>query len=263
MSRSSSGLSRLIPDMNAEVVVYCANYGCPASIEAGKTLKRLGYTNVHDFKGGMKEWLDRKYTVEGYKARAAANSSVCAGRLCGAPPIRPASSLLATGLICRPNRVNRRSTNPSPSRQGIPFYCSRRTMSPFEIIMLVCFGAAWPFSIVKAYRSRENGGKSLLFLIVIFIGYLAGTANKLSYKPDGVRLPLFLNGVMVAMDIAIHFRNRQFAAQPDRGFSGRIAPRTRFAERIREQLVADLLYVGIVIAFFALTIAGVKALDRI
>ena len=63
--------SRLIPDMNAEVVVYCANYKCPASIEAGKTLKRLGYTNVHDFKGGMKEWLDRKYTVEGHKAKAA------------------------------------------------------------------------------------------------------------------------------------------------------------------------------------------------
>ena len=62
---------RLIPDMNAEVVVYCANYSCPASIEAGKTLKRLGYTNVHDFKGGMKEWLDRKYVVEGYKAKAA------------------------------------------------------------------------------------------------------------------------------------------------------------------------------------------------
>jgi rhodanese-related sulfurtransferase len=62
---------RLIPDLNAEVVVYCANYKCPASIEAGKTLKRLGYTNVHDFKGGMKEWLARKYTIEGYKAKAA------------------------------------------------------------------------------------------------------------------------------------------------------------------------------------------------
>jgi rhodanese-related sulfurtransferase len=64
--------SRVIPDLNAEVVVYCASYSCPASIEAAKTLKRLGYTNVHDFKGGMKEWVDRKYAVEGYKAKAAA-----------------------------------------------------------------------------------------------------------------------------------------------------------------------------------------------
>jgi rhodanese-related sulfurtransferase len=60
--------SRVIPDMNAEVVVYCASYSCPASVEAGKTVKKLGCTNVHDFKGGMKEWMGRKYAVEGYKA---------------------------------------------------------------------------------------------------------------------------------------------------------------------------------------------------
>jgi rhodanese-related sulfurtransferase len=63
--------SGVIPDMSAEVVVFCASYSCPASIEAARTLKRLGYTNVHDFKGGMKEWMDRKYPVEGYKARGA------------------------------------------------------------------------------------------------------------------------------------------------------------------------------------------------
>jgi len=61
--------SRVIPDMNAEVVVYCASYSCPASVEAGKALRRLGYTNVHDFKGGMKEWIAGKYAVEGYKAK--------------------------------------------------------------------------------------------------------------------------------------------------------------------------------------------------
>jgi len=94
------------------------------------------------------------------------------------------------------------------------------SLSPFEIIMLVCFGAAWPFSIVKAYRSRENGGKSLLFLIVIFIGYAAGTAHKIWYKPDGVVYLYILNGIMVAVDIAIHFRNRQFAAQPEEDFQG-------------------------------------------
>ena len=43
-------------------------------------------------------------------------------------------------------------------------------MSIFEIIMLVCFGAAWPFSIYRSYKSRENSGKSIAFLIVVFIG---------------------------------------------------------------------------------------------
>ena len=93
-------------------------------------------------------------------------------------------------------------------------------MSPFEIIMLVCFGAAWPFSIMKAYRSRENGGKSLLFLIVIFVGYLAGTVHKVWYRPDAVVYLYILNGIMVAVDIAIHLRNRQFGPQPEEEVEG-------------------------------------------
>ena len=138
-------------------------------------------------------------------------------------------------------------------------------MSPFEIIMLVCFGAAWPFSIVKAYRSRENGGKSLLFLIVIFIGYLAGTANKLWYKPDASpsRLPLYSERHHGRGGHRDPFPQPAIRRAARQGFSGRIAPRRPVRREDKEQLVADLLYVGIVIAFFAVTIAGLKALDRI
>jgi len=39
-------------------------------------------------------------------------------------------------------------------------------MSMFEIIMLVCFGAAWPFSIYKSYTSRSNAGKSIFFYLL-------------------------------------------------------------------------------------------------
>jgi hypothetical protein len=93
-------------------------------------------------------------------------------------------------------------------------------MSVFEIIMLICFGAAWPFSIAKAYRSRANSGKSLIFLALILIGYVSGTAHKLLYKPDGVVYLYMLNGLMVAVDIAVHFRNRQFAPQPEEDLQG-------------------------------------------
>jgi hypothetical protein len=93
-------------------------------------------------------------------------------------------------------------------------------MSVFEIVMLICFGAAWPFSIAKAYRSRANSGKSLIFLILILIGYVSGTTHKLLYKPDRVVFLYMLNGLMVAADIAIHFRNREFAAQPDEELQG-------------------------------------------
>ena len=59
-------------------------------------------------------------------------------------------------------------------------------MSPFEILMLVCFGAAWPFSIYKSWRSREVAGKSVVFLFVIFAGYVSGAVHKVFYSFDTV-----------------------------------------------------------------------------
>ena len=86
-------------------------------------------------------------------------------------------------------------------------------MSIFEIIMLVCFGAAWPLSIARSYRSRTNAGKSLLFLYVIFIGYIAGTLHKLFYNHDNVIFLYMINGVMVFTDILIYYRNRALTVQ--------------------------------------------------
>jgi hypothetical protein len=82
-------------------------------------------------------------------------------------------------------------------------------MSIFEIIMLVCFGAAWPFSIYRSYRSRATGGKSVFFLIVILVGYVAGIANKLFYRFDNVVYLYVLNFAMVSVDTALWFRNRK------------------------------------------------------
>ena len=81
-------------------------------------------------------------------------------------------------------------------------------MSPFEILMLVCFGAAWPFSIYKSWRSREVAGKSVLFLVVIFLGYVSGTIHKIFYNFDYVIVLYVLNGVMVFIDIMLYYRNR-------------------------------------------------------
>lgn len=83
-------------------------------------------------------------------------------------------------------------------------------MSIFEIIMLACFGMAWPFSIYKSYKSRETSGKSVWFLIVIVIGYIAGIINKLLYNPDAVVYLYALNMVMVSADIALYFRNKRY-----------------------------------------------------
>ncbi len=82
-------------------------------------------------------------------------------------------------------------------------------MSVFEILMLLCFGLAWPFSIYKSYTSKQTQGKSVLFLMVLVIGYLSGIIHKLLYSRDWVVFMYLLNLLMVSTDITLFFRNRR------------------------------------------------------
>ena len=47
-----------------------------------------------------------------------------------------------------------------------------------EILMVVSFGASWPINAVKAYRAATAKSTSLLFLLLIFFGYICGIASK-------------------------------------------------------------------------------------
>ena len=49
----------------------------------------------------------------------------------------------------------------------------------FEIGMILCFGASWPLNVIKSYKTRTTKGKSLPFLLLIFVGYIAGITSKL------------------------------------------------------------------------------------
>jgi hypothetical protein len=82
--------------------------------------------------------------------------------------------------------------------------------SVFEIIMLICFGAAWPFALYRSFRARTAKGKSPLFLSLIIIGYIAGIIHKILYNPDFVIYLYSLNGVMVSADLLLYFRNRRY-----------------------------------------------------
>jgi len=82
-------------------------------------------------------------------------------------------------------------------------------MSIFEIIMLICFGLAWPTSIYKSYKSKSTKGKSLNFLLIILIGYLAGIIHKVVYNFDFVTILYVLNFIMVSIDVMFFFRNRK------------------------------------------------------
>jgi hypothetical protein len=80
-------------------------------------------------------------------------------------------------------------------------------MSVFEITMLLCFGFAWPFSIVKSYQARSNNGKSIIFLLIVVTGYLAGILHKVFYNYDNVIWFYVMDMMMVLTDMAIYIRN--------------------------------------------------------
>jgi len=81
-------------------------------------------------------------------------------------------------------------------------------MSVFELTMLVCFGISWPFSVYKSFKSRSTRGKSLVFLVAIWIGYVAGIAHKLIYSRDAVLWVYVFNLTMVSLDLCLFMINR-------------------------------------------------------
>lgn len=96
-------------------------------------------------------------------------------------------------------------------------------MSVFEITMLVCFGAAWPVSIYKSLRTRAVAGKSLFFLLIVFVGYVAGILHKIIFQYDLVIFLYALNALMVGIDIVLYLRNRLYHVRKSLAEAGRPA----------------------------------------
>ena len=78
-----------------------------------------------------------------------------------------------------------------------------------ETIMLICFGAAWPFSIIKSWKARTAKGKSIGFLLVILVGYVAGISKVILSDGLGgfLLIPYSINFIMVSCDVCLYFRN--------------------------------------------------------
>ena len=55
---------RLLPDRDAEIVVYCANMPCRNSTIAAERLAQLGYTHVRDYKEGKEDWAKAGFALE-------------------------------------------------------------------------------------------------------------------------------------------------------------------------------------------------------
>ena len=84
-----------------------------------------------------------------------------------------------------------------------------------EVTMIVSFGFSWPLNVLKSYRARTTKGKSLLFLCLIFFGYIAGIASKFinpaymaSFGEKWYVVCFYiLNLIMVGCDLCLYYRN--------------------------------------------------------
>lgn len=79
-------------------------------------------------------------------------------------------------------------------------------MSIFEAGMMICFGASWPFQVVKTYKTKQVKGKSILFLWLVELGYVLGMIHKVLYSPDIVFFLYLLNFILVGADMFLYYR---------------------------------------------------------
>ena len=74
--------------------------------------------------------------------------------------------------------------------------------------MLVLFGISWPINIAKSIKSRTAKGKSMLFELCIFSGYVVGLVGKLVNGSITYVVAVYvLDVIMVTADLILTLRN--------------------------------------------------------
>ena len=82
--------------------------------------------------------------------------------------------------------------------------------------MIICFGLSWPNNVMKSLRSRTARGKSLSFLLLVELGYVAGIIGKIiSNTWNLATIFYFINFAMVLADICLYFRNARLDRERD------------------------------------------------
>ena len=83
-------------------------------------------------------------------------------------------------------------------------------MQVFELIMIICFGLSWPFSLYKSIKSKSTKGKSAVFLCAVIVGYASGIIGKIvNDNITYVFVFYCINLFMVALDLVFFFINRK------------------------------------------------------
>ncbi len=83
-----------------------------------------------------------------------------------------------------------------------------------EAIMIILFGISWPFNLMKSIKSKTTKGKSLLFLILVDVGYIAGITSKFFsttfvWATDWWIFMIYvINFSFVTADLIVYFINK-------------------------------------------------------
>ena len=86
--------------------------------------------------------------------------------------------------------------------------------SIYELGMLACFGICWPVSVYTSVKTKKTQGKSLLFMIIVFLGYISGVTHKILYNFDFVFILYVSNLVLVFVDIVLYLKYSRRIAPP-------------------------------------------------
>lgn len=82
-------------------------------------------------------------------------------------------------------------------------------MSILEVLMIVCFGLAWPVNLYNSLKGKSTRGKNLLFMSFIVLAYVFGILNKVFISVDAAVYFYCLNEAMVLADFVLYYRNRR------------------------------------------------------
>ncbi len=93
-------------------------------------------------------------------------------------------------------------------------------MSVLEVLMIVCFGLAWPLNLYNSIKSQSTEGKNLLFMTFILLAYIFGILNKVFVSRDAAVYFYLLNEAMVVADFFVYLRTAD--GKSERGFAAGI-----------------------------------------
>ena len=84
-----------------------------------------------------------------------------------------------------------------------------------ETVMIALFGFSWPNNILTTLRNKSTKGKSLMFLVLIDVGYACGIVAKFLKVSEidswfgWLSIAVYiLNFVMVSTDLILYFYYR-------------------------------------------------------